>query len=182
VTLLVQGRELPKLGDRLLNLLAAPPPVRTPQWVIRMMRTRGPRGIDERIMEVLLNVVNDIADILGRNVGIQSTTCGRLDDRFIVSWAYGGLDVRTKQRNDTSLILGRYSARCLALLALYRTGLTGRHSLLYDQMVAAEEPAAQGAKAPTSGGRFAATCRAFELEWNGEHLLVQPRRAIARTG
>jgi hypothetical protein len=142
-----------------------------------MMRTRGPRGVEKRVMEILLDVVNYVADILCRNVGIQSTARSRFDDRFIVSRADGGLDVRAKQRNDASLILGRYSARCLALLALYRTRLTGRHALLCDQMVAAEEPAAQGAQAPASGGRFAATCRALEFEWNGEHC----RRANKRS-
>jgi hypothetical protein len=121
-------------------------------------------------MEVLLDVVNDVADILRRNVGIQSTARTRFDDRFIVSRADGGLDVRAKQRNDASLILGRYSARCLALLALYRTRLAGRHALPYDQMVAAGEPAAQGAQAPANRRRLAPTGRTLEFEWNGEHL------------
>jgi len=95
--------------------------------MVRMKRTRWPRGVDKRVMEVLLDVINDIADILRRNVGIQSTPRGRFDDRFIMSRADGGLDVRTKQRNDASLILGGYTARRLALLALYRARLTGRH-------------------------------------------------------
>jgi hypothetical protein len=34
-----------------------------------MMRARGPRGVDERVMEVLLDVINDVADIMRRNVG-----------------------------------------------------------------------------------------------------------------
>jgi hypothetical protein len=41
-----------------------------------MMRTRGPRGVDTRIMEVLLDIVNDLADILRRNVGILSPPRG----------------------------------------------------------------------------------------------------------
>ena len=142
-----------------------------------MIRTRGPRGVDKRVMEVLLDVINDVADILRRNVGIQSTARSRSDDRFIMSRADGGLDVRTKQRNDTSLILTGYSARCLALLALYGTRLTRRHALFHDQMIAAEEPAAEGTQAPAGRGRFAATCRTLEFKWNREHLssLLQER-------
>jgi hypothetical protein len=121
-------------------------------------------------MDVLLDFINDVADILHRNVGIQPTPRGRLDDRFIMSRTDGGLHVRAKQRNDASLIFGGYSARRLTLLALYGTGLTCRHTLLHDQMIAAEEPAAQGAQAPANRGRFAATRRALESEWNGEHL------------
>ena len=97
-----------------------------------MMRTRGPRGVDKRVMEVLLNVVNDVADILGRNVSIQSTARSCFDDRFIMPWTDGGLDVRTKQRNDASLIITGYSAGCLTLLALYGTRLTRRHALFHD--------------------------------------------------
>ena len=109
-----------------------------------MMRTRGPRCVDERVMEVLLDVINDVADILRRDVGIQSTARSRFNDRFIMSRANGGLNVHPKQRNDTSLILTGYSARCLALLALDGTRLTRRHALLHDQMIAAEEPAVEG--------------------------------------
>jgi len=50
--------------------LAPPPPVREPQRVVRMMRTHGPRGVDKRVVEVPLDVINDIADILRRNAGI----------------------------------------------------------------------------------------------------------------
>jgi hypothetical protein len=47
-------------------------------------------------MEVLLKVVNDVADILGRNVAIQSTPRSCFDDRFIIPRTDGGVDVRTK--------------------------------------------------------------------------------------
>jgi hypothetical protein len=57
-------------------------------------------------MEILLDVVNDIADILRRHVGIQSTSRGRFGDRFIMSRANGSLDICTEQRNDASLIIG----------------------------------------------------------------------------
>jgi hypothetical protein len=169
LALLVYARERPESGDGLFDPFAAPPPVREPQRVVRMMRTRGPRGVDKRVMEVLLDFINDVADILHRSVGIQPTPRGRFDDRFIMSRADGGLHVRAKQRNDASLIFGGYSARRL-LLALYRTRLTCRHALLRDQMIAAEEPAAQGTQAPANRGGFAATCRTLEFEWNGEHL------------
>jgi hypothetical protein len=75
-----------------------------------MMRTRGPRCVDKRVMEVLLDVINDVADILRRNVGRQPAPRGRLDDRLIMPRADGALDVRAKQRNDASLIIGGYSA------------------------------------------------------------------------
>ncbi|HEU4934949.1 MAG TPA: hypothetical protein VFT39_00745 [Vicinamibacterales bacterium] len=123
-------------------------------------------------MKVLLNIVNDIADVVRSIVCIKSTTRGRLDDRFFMSRADGGVDVRAKLRNNASLILGGYSARCLALLALYRTRLTGRHILLHDKVIAAEEAAAQKAHAPASDGRFAATCPTFEFEWGGKHRLT----------
>jgi hypothetical protein len=44
-------------------------------------------------------------------------------------------------------------------------------------MIAAEEPATQGTQAPANRGRFAATCRTLQFEWNGEHLsaLLQER-------
>ena len=100
-----------------------------------MIQTRGPRGVHERVMEVLLDVINDVADILRRNVGMQSTARSCFHHRLIMSRADGGLDVRTQQRNDTSLILIGYSARCLALLALYGTRLTRRHVLFHDQMI-----------------------------------------------
>jgi len=121
------------------------------------MRTRRPRGVNKRVVEVLLDVINDIADIRRRNVGIQSTPRGRFDDRFLMSRANSGLDIRTKQRNDASLIIRGYSTRCLASRALYRAQLTGRDSLLHEQMIAAEEAAAEGTQAPASRGRFAAT-------------------------
>ena len=123
-------------------------------------------------MKVLLDVINDRGDIRRRNVGVQSTTCGRFDDGVVMSMADGGLDVGAKQRNHTSFILGGYSARCLTLLALYRARLARRHTLLHDQMIAAEEPAAAGAEAPASPRRFAATRRTLEFERNGEHLSV----------
>ena len=66
------------------------------QQVVRMMRTRGPRGVDKRVMEVLLDVIDHVADILRRNVGIQSTPRGRFDDRSMAR-ADGCLHVRTKQ-------------------------------------------------------------------------------------
>jgi hypothetical protein len=65
----------------------------------------GARGVDKRVMEILLDVVNNIADIL-RHVGIQSTPRGRFGDRFIMSRANGSLDICTEQRNDASLIIG----------------------------------------------------------------------------
>lgn len=117
--LLVQARERPQSGDGLVDPFAAPPPVRE-----RMMRTRGPRGVDERVMEVLLDGINDVADILRWNAGVQSTPRGRFDDRIIVCGTDGGLDIRAKERNDASLIRGGYSARCITLLALYGTRLT----------------------------------------------------------
>jgi hypothetical protein len=123
-------------------------------------------------MEVLLDVINDLADITRRNVGIQSMARGRFDDRFIMSRADGGVDVRTKQRHDPSLVLAGYSAQCLALLALNGTRLTRRHALVHDQMIAAEEAAAQDTQAPAGRGGFAATCRTLEFKWNREHLLA----------
>ena len=121
-------------------------------------------------MEVLLDVINDLADVLRRNVGKQSTPRGRFDDRSIMSRAEGGLDVGAKKRNDASLILSGYSARCLTSLARYRTRLTGRHAILHDQMIPTEEAAAEDAQAPASCGRFTATGRTLEFKWNGEHL------------
>jgi hypothetical protein len=79
-----------------------------------MMRTRGPRGVDTRIMEVLLDIVNDLADILRRNVGISSTPRGGFDDPRITSGTDGGLDVPAKQRNNAGLVLGGWS-RCISL-------------------------------------------------------------------
>ena len=70
-----------------------------------MMRTRRPRGVDKPVMEVLLDVIDYVADILPRRV-IQSTPRGGPDDGSIMSGADGGLDVRAKQGNDASLILG----------------------------------------------------------------------------
>ena len=134
-----------------------------------MCRARGPGGVDKPVMEVLLNVINDVVDVQRTTVGTKSTARSRFDDRFIMSGADGGLDVRTKQRNDTSLILAGYSARCLALLALDGTRLTGRHALLHNQVIAAEQPAAEGTQAPARRGRFAATRRTLEFEWNEEH-------------
>ena len=136
-----------------------------------MKWARRPCCVDESIMKVLLNIVNDIADIVRRIAGKQSATCGHFDDRFFMSGADGRVDVRAKLRNGASLILGGYSARCLALLAPYRTRLTGRHALLHDKVIAAEEAAAQNAHAPASLGRFAATCPTFEWERDGKHRL-----------
>jgi hypothetical protein len=90
-------------------------------------------------------------------VGVQSMACGLFDDGFIMLRADGGLNVSAEQGNDPILILCGYSAGCLASLALYRTRLTGRHALLHDQMIAAEDLAAQGAHAPANRGRSAAT-------------------------
>jgi hypothetical protein len=59
-------------------------------------------------MEVLLDVIDDVADILPRRV-MQSTPRGGLDDGPIMSGADGGLDVRAKQRDNAGLILGGYS-------------------------------------------------------------------------
>jgi hypothetical protein len=61
------------------------------------MRTRGPRGVDKRVMQVLLDVINDIANILRRNVGIQSTTCGRL---VIASSCPGPMVASTSARSS----------------------------------------------------------------------------------
>lgn len=71
--------------------------------------------------------------------------------------ADGGPYVRAKERNDASLIVGGYSAGCLTSLALDDTRLTRRHAVLHHQVIVAEEPAAQGAYAPTNRDRFAAT-------------------------
>lgn len=79
-----------------------------------MIRTRGPRSVDKGVMEVLLDVINDVADILRRNAGIWSTPRGGFDDRPIMSRADGGLDVPAKQRNNAGLILGGWS-RCISL-------------------------------------------------------------------
>ena len=79
-----------------------------------MMRLRGPRGVDKRVVEVLLDVINDVADISRRNVGIWSTPRGGLDDPPITSRTDGGLDVPAKQRNNAGLILGGWS-RCISL-------------------------------------------------------------------
>lgn len=142
-----------------------------------MMRTRRPRSVDKRVMEILLNVIDDLANIQGRIIGVQSTARGCFADGFLMSRTDRRLDIREKQRNDSVLISGGYFARCLASLALYRTRLTGPHSLLHDQMVAAEEPAAEGTQAPASRRRFAATCRTRDFKWNREHLsaLLQER-------
>ena len=129
-----------------------------------------PRRIHEGVMEVLLDVIDDLADVPRRNVGKQSAPRGRFDDRSVMSRADGGLDVGANKRNDASLILGGYSARCLTSLALYRTRLTRRHAILHDPMIAAEDAAAEDARAPASCGRFTATGRAREFQWNGEHL------------
>jgi len=137
-----------------------------------MKWARRPCCVDESIMKVLLNIVNDIADIVRRIAGKQSATCGHFDDRFFMPGADGRVDVRAKLRNGAPLIRGGYSARCLALLALYRTRLTGRHALLHDKVIAAEEAAAQKAHAPVSHGRFAATCATFEWEGDGKHRLA----------
>jgi hypothetical protein len=44
-------------------------------------------------MEVVLDIVNDLADILRRNVGISSPPRGGFDDPPITSRTDGGLDV-----------------------------------------------------------------------------------------
>lgn len=150
-----------------------------------MIRTRGPRGVDKRVMEVLLDVINDVVGIRRRNVAIQSTARSRFDDRGIMPRADGGPDVRTKQRNDSSLVFIGYSTRCLALLAFYGTRLTRRHALFHDKMIAAEEPAAEGTQAPAGRGRFAGTCRTLEVKWDSEHLIrncplpIRHRREVA---
>ena len=62
-----------------------------------MMRTRRPGGVDERVMDVLLNVIDDVAGIPRKIVGIESTPGGGLEDRAIMSRTDGRLDVRAKQ-------------------------------------------------------------------------------------
>jgi len=62
-----------------------------------MMRTRRPGGVDERVMDVLLNVIDDVDDILRMTLGMTSTPRRGLDDRAIMSRTDGGLDVRAKQ-------------------------------------------------------------------------------------
>lgn len=143
-----------------------------------MTRTRRPCRVHEGIMKVLLDVINDLGDIHCRNVGVQSTTCGRFDDGFVMARADGGLDVRVEQFNDAGLIVGGHSALRFSALALHCARLAGRHALFHDQMIAAEQAATEGTRAPSGRGRFAATCRALEFEWNGEHLspLLRNRR------
>ena len=178
----VEARERPESRDGLFSTFAAPPPAREPQRVVRMMRTRRPRSVDERVMEILLDVIDDLVHIPNRIADMQTVTGGGFRNWLAVAWADSRFHVRTKQRNDAILVSGGYSARCLASLALYRARLTGRHALLYDQMIAAEEAAAQGTQAPASRARLAATCRALELEWNREHLSDRlSGRPIART-
>lgn len=77
-----------------------------------MMRTRRPRGIDKRVMEVLLDVINDIADMLRRKVGIESTPRGRFNDRFIMFRANGCFHIRTKQQTTQASL--NYSSRMLS--------------------------------------------------------------------
>ncbi len=168
--LLVQARERTEPGHGLVDAFAAPPPIREPQRVIRMMRTCRPCSVHEGIMKVLLDVINDLGNVHCRNVGMQSPTCGRFDDCFVMASADGGLDVRAQQLNDAGLIVGGHSARRFSALALYCARLTGRHALFHDQMIAAEQAATERTQAPSGRGRFAATCQTPEFEWNGEHL------------
>ena len=138
--------------------------------MVRVLRARRPGGVHKRVVKVLLDVINDLAGTRCGIVCVQSTPCGRFDDRAMMAGADGGFDVRTKQRNDAILIRRGYITRYLTSITLYRTRLTSRHALFHEQMIATKEPAAEGARTPASRGRFAATRRTLEFEWNGEHL------------
>jgi hypothetical protein len=54
------GRKLtkPKYGNGIL--LAVPGTVAKPQRMMRMARAGGPRGIDERVVKVLLYILDDL--------------------------------------------------------------------------------------------------------------------------
>ena len=170
MALLVDARERAKSGNRLFDAFAAPPPVREPQRVVRMMRTRRPRGVNEGVMVILLDVIDDMIHVPDGIDDMQPVMGGGFNNWLIVAWADSRLHVRTNQGNDAILIFGGHSTRRLESVALYRARLTGRHAFFHDQMIAAEEAAADGTQAPVSHGH-AATLRAVELEWTVEHFV-----------
>jgi hypothetical protein len=83
-----------------------------------MMRTRRPRGVNKRVMEILLDVIDDLVDVPGTIADMQTVTGSGFNNRLVVAWADSRFHVRTNQRNNTLLIFGGYSARCLKSLGL----------------------------------------------------------------
>jgi hypothetical protein len=64
------------------------------------MRTSGPRRIDKRVVETLLDFINDVIHVADRTVDQQSSADSRLDDRPLVSRADGCLDVSPQQADN----------------------------------------------------------------------------------
>jgi hypothetical protein len=74
-----------------------------------MMRTRGPGRVNKRVMDILLDFIDDLVHVPDRIADMQTDTGGGFDKRLVVARADSGFHVRANQCNDAILVLGRYS-------------------------------------------------------------------------
>jgi hypothetical protein len=74
--------QLPEQRYSCAGSLAAPPALRIPERMIRMLRTRWPTRIHERVMEILLNVVNNTLLEVGWIISEYSNP----SDGFLDAW------------------------------------------------------------------------------------------------
>src|SRR5688572_28550956 len=104
-----------------------------------MMRTRRPSGINKRVMEILLDLIDDFFRVPDRIDYMQTVTGSGFSDRLVVAMASRRFHVRTNESYHANLFLRGYSARLLESFALCHARLTGRHALLEDDVIAAEQ-------------------------------------------
>lgn len=121
-----------------------------------MMWTGGPRGVDERVVQVLLNVIHDEAG-KRRGIAMYSTPRGCFDDDVIKPGTDSRLDIRANEHHHPSQLFGGYATRGLEPFAFRDTRRTRRYAMVRDQMVVAVAAAAQGAGTPARRAQFAAT-------------------------
>jgi hypothetical protein len=111
-----------------------------------MIWTSRPRGVNERVVEILLNLVYDPLFKLGSAAREQANPRRRLFDRRMVAGSHGVRDVVPQQANHTRLIGIRNPAGLFHRLPAWLAAIAVRDAFAEGEMVRTEEAPAENAE------------------------------------
>ena len=101
---LTARREFPQIGDANPILIAPPAIVAKPQRVSSMARASRPGRVDERIMNVLLRVIDDLRNVSIRFVDELTQPAGVPSSERLVARSNGRLEILNEETNDLFLV------------------------------------------------------------------------------
>lgn len=93
-----------KRRDWSSELLANPGAVVIPEWVPPVKRARRPLGVNEEIVEVLLDVFDDFFEIVVAFVQKFANAGGVVTDRLLISGAKSRGDVVAEELHDLGFV------------------------------------------------------------------------------